>query len=79
MTPERYCSTGEAKDLLGYFQMVDQLKYTEKPFYQKLKFELIKSLLGKGEVPTIDIEGQMVEPVLLGPEEADEIGEDVDE
>ena len=52
LTPESYCcGSDEGMKLLPFLNIVFNLKFDEKPDYDKLKFMLIKVLLDSNETP----------------------------
>ena len=55
MTAEDYCPNVRSKMLYHYFKDVLNLRFDEEPYYDKLKFHLISSLMNLGKVPHEDI------------------------
>ena len=52
LTPESLCCCSEeGMKLLPFFRIVFNLKFEEKPDYDKLKFMLIKTLLDSNQTP----------------------------
>ena len=71
MTKDEYCHSPDTKLLKPFFSEIWALKYEEEPNYNKLKLMLVKILIEKDFLPSMNLMGN--EQVPLGFDEMDQL------